>query len=91
MEEQFPRFCERGPIEALNEGVGGTSSPQGFRASVSAAPLKPEILGFDPLEFSCFRASVSAAPLKHVVRVHGFSLPRGFRASVSAAPLKQFG
>ncbi len=60
----FPRFCERGPIEATlaRSYLGpGTSS---FRASVSAAPLKHRVFDQFLAPALGFRASVSAAPLK---------------------------
>jgi len=86
---RFPRSRERGPIEAMYIGLMSNPDATGFRAHVSAAPLKQlvfvqlqQVAAWFPR--SRERGPIEARPLNYLTS----SRSSGFRAHVSAAPLK---
>src|SRR5437867_3504601 len=85
----FPRSHERGPVEALG-GFSDLRPPRdGFRAHMSAAPLKQGGAGDVSKPTVRFRAHMSAAPLKPIGDAYPDAHTISFRAHMSAAPLKQ--
>ena len=89
VESRFPRSNERGPVEARRAPSHNAAPFHHFRARMSAAPLKRDVLAAVRVVRLDFRARMSAAPLKPISHSWNFARRLDFRARMSAAPLKR--